>query len=100
MGEERLCGVHKAVGLIGSKWVLLILHNLCQEKRGFNELLRRIEGISPRLLSQRLKELAECGLITKAVFPTNPPRVEYSLTEKGASLKDIIEQLGRWADSV
>ena len=100
MGEHTLCGVHKAVDLIGSKWVLLILHHLCKEKRGFNELLRLIDGISPRLLSQRLKDLAEHGLISKTIFPTNPPHVEYALTEKGASLKGIIAQLGDWADKV
>lgn len=96
MPEKEMCGVQKAVELIGSKWVLLILHNLCSSKKGFNELLRAVEGISPRLLSARLKDLVEHGLIHKTVFPTTPPQVEYSLTTKGESLKAIIASLAKW----
>ncbi len=100
MNEHKLCGVYKAVDLIGSKWVLLILHKLCDEKKGFNDLLRAVDGISPRILSLRLKDLLDNGLIKKAVFPTNPPTVEYSITKKGASLRNIIQSLGDWADTV
>ena len=97
MGTECQSQFTKTLNLLGSKWVLLILRNLCTEKRGFNQLLRMVEGISPRLLSARLKEMAEAGLIKKTVFPTTPPQVEYELTEKGLSLKSVIEQLAAWA---
>lgn len=97
---KRYAGVHKAVNLIGSKWMLLILYNLCTTPKGFNELMRLIDGISPKVLSMRLKELMAHGLITKTVFPTNPPTVEYRITEKGVALKDIIHSLGDWADTI
>lgn len=100
MSEEQCRGVYKAVELIGSKWMLLILHNLCTKKKGFNDLQRSIAGISPRILSLRLKELVDNGLVQKTVFPTTPPTVEYSITPKGASLKSIIQSLGDWADTV
>lgn len=94
--ENKVIG---AVNLIGSKWVLLILRNLCTEEKGFNELLRAVEGISPRILSLRLKDLAEHGLVSKKVFLTNPPQVEYSLTQKGISLCSIVISLSDWAES-
>lgn len=100
MTEKTVCNVHRAVELIGSKWTLLVLHNLCSSKKGFNELQRALDGISPRILSLRLKEMVEHGLITKTIFPTTPPQVEYALTPKGESLKSIITQLGDWADTV
>ena len=100
MNPDRSCNVHKAVDLIGSKWTLLILHQLCTQKRGFNELLHGIQGINPRALSLRLKGMAEHGLVTKTILPNSPPQVEYALTEQGASLKSIIEQLGAWAGSL
>ena len=97
MAEAPSCNVHKAVDLIGSKWTLLILHQLCAKPRGFNELLHGIAGINPRALSLRLKGMAEQGLVTKTIHPTSPPQVEYALTERGAALTSIIEQLGDWA---
>ena len=100
MRDQTHCGVYKAVDLIGSKWVLLILHHLCTNKKGFNDLIRAVEGISPRILSLRLKELVREGLVRKVVFPTTPPRVEYGLTSKGEALKNIISLLGEWADTV
>ena len=100
MNPNRSCDVHKAMDLLGSKWTLLILHQLCAQKRGFNELLHGIQGINPRALSLRLKEMAERGLVTKTVHSTSPPQVEYALTPQGASLKSIIEQLGAWAGSL
>jgi len=100
MSPKQLCGVERAVELIGSKWVLLILHNLCTTTRGFNELLRLVDGISPRILSLRLKDLVEHGLVSKEVLPTNPPQVHYSLTSKGESLKSIIESLAEWGATV
>ncbi len=100
MSPQPSCNVHKAVDLIGSKWTLLILHQLCSQKRGFNELLHGIEGINPRALSIRLKEMAEHGLVIKTVRPTSPPQVEYSLTTQGDSLKGIIEQIGEWASTL
>jgi len=96
---EKCESLEKALSVIGGKWTLLILYNLCFQKRGFNELQRNIPGISPRILSLRLKDLLEHSLISKTVKPTNPPQVDYAITEKGASLKSILQQLGSWAES-
>ncbi len=100
MPKKQLCSVHKAINLLGNKWAILIIHRLCSEKQGFNQLLKGIEGINPRALSVRLKELAENGLIFKTVLPSSPPQVEYSLTPSGASLKSIISQLGKWGEKL
>lgn len=100
MPKQAHCSVHKAIDLLGNKWTILILHQLCSSKRGFNELLHSIEGINPRALSLRLKELAAHRLIKKTILPASPPQVEYALTPRGASLKSIINQLGTWADSL
>lgn len=98
MTETVACKVHKAIDIIGSKWALPILYNLCTGKRGFNELERRIEGISPRILSLRLKELVEFGLVNKDIIPTTPPQTQYSLTQKGATLKSVVTSLAEWAE--
>ncbi|MDB4940134.1 MAG: transcriptional regulator, HxlR family [Candidatus Doudnabacteria bacterium] len=97
--QKPLCSVHKAVDLIGSKWTILILHQLCSDKRGFNELLKGIQDINPRALSARLKEMVDSKLITRTLHPDSR-QVEYALTNKGASLKSIITQLGNWADTI
>lgn len=94
------CPVQHAVELIGSKWTLLILHQLCTTARGFNELLHGIEGINPRSLSLRLKDMVARGLVVKTVSAQTPIRVSYSLTPAGAKLKHIITQLGEWADAL
>jgi DNA-binding HxlR family transcriptional regulator len=65
----------------------------------FGELQRLLPGISPKTLSQRLKELEKHGVVTKKVFHEMPLRVEYSLTEKGASLKKVIAQMDEWGKS-
>lgn len=98
MPKKQLCAVHKAINLLGGKWTILILHQLCSGSQGFNRLLNGIEGINPRALSVRLKELAANGLIIKTIQPSSPPQVEYSLTPAGAALKSIIVQLGKWAE--
>jgi DNA-binding HxlR family transcriptional regulator len=91
--------LEQSLNLLGKKWVLLIIYNLCSSKKGFNELQRSVSDISPRILSARLSEMAAQGLIHKTVFPTTPPRVEYALTAKGESLKHIMLQLGSWAEN-
>ena len=99
MDKERHLILEKMLNLLGSKWVLLIMYSLCTEPHGFNKLLRSITGISPRILSLRLKEMAAAGLISKTILPTNPPQVEYRLTDKGMSLKTIILSIAEWAEN-
>ncbi len=67
------------------------------EKLRFNELLKNLNGISPKTLSDRLKELGKAGLIKREVFPEIPPKVEYSLTQDGIDVRDAIMPLMEWA---
>jgi DNA-binding HxlR family transcriptional regulator len=73
-----------------------IVWTLCSDPKGFNQIERDIPGISPRVLSARLKELVKNELVAKTVFPTTPPTVQYALTQKGMSLKPILKQLNAW----
>lgn len=92
-----LCPVEVILKLIGSKWKLLILRNLLNaEVQRFSELSRGINGISQKMLTQHLRLMKLDGLIFRNVYPEVPPRVEYSLTEKGKSLKPIIDAMHDW----
>lgn len=99
INDHTDCGVTKALRIIGSKWSLHILHKLCDEKKRFGELQKALDGISPRTLSYRLKELEQEGIVKKKVFPVIPLHVEYSLTPKGQALKDIFKQIEHWGNS-
>lgn len=90
------CGVAKTLKIIGSKWTMLILHNLFEGKKRFGELQRSLEGISPKTLSVRLSELEKAGIINKKVYAEIPLHVEYSLTKKGHSLENIFKTMADW----
>lgn len=90
------CGVSTALRLIGAKWTLNIIHSLCEKEKRFGQIQRELGTISPRTLSMRLDQLENDGIVTKKIFPEVPPRVEYRLTKKGASLKSIIALLDDW----
>lgn len=83
---------------IGDKWSVLIVMILAQGPRRFNELKRLVAGISQRMLTLTLRGLERDGLVTRTVFPTIPPRVDYALTDLGHSLCGPVTALGRWAD--
>lgn len=97
--ESKECGVSKSLKIIGSKWTMLIIRDLCEGMKRFGQLQHSLEGISPRTLSARLKQLENDGIITKKVFPEIPPHVEYRLTKKGQSLEKIIAGLRVWGDT-
>lgn len=92
------CAVAKTLKVIGSKWTMLLLHNLFEGKNRFGELQRALPGISPKTLSQRLQELETEGIITKHVFAEVPLHVEYQLTAKGKSLGGIFRSLAKWGN--
>ncbi len=94
--ELPACPVATTVGLIGGKWKLLILRNLLVRPWRFNELQRDLEGISQKMLTQSLREMEEDGLIDRKVYPEVPPRVEYSLSELGDSMRPIIHSMEEW----
>ena len=82
---------------IGDKWSVLIVMILSEGPRRFNELKRLVDGISQRMLTLTLRGLERDGLVTRTVFPTIPPRVDYALTDLGRSLCVPVSALGRWA---
>ncbi len=91
---RRACDV---LARIGDKWSVLVIMMLGDGPRRFNELKRSTAGISQRMLTLTLRGLERDGLVTRTVFPTIPPRVEYELTDLGRSLWQPIEALGEWA---
>jgi DNA-binding HxlR family transcriptional regulator len=93
------CGVEACVEVIGGKWKGVILHHLMT--RGvlrFNEIQRLKPDLSPRTLTAQLRELETDGIIVRKVYPVVPPKVEYSLSKTGESLKPLIEAMQEWGD--
>lgn len=93
------CEMDFTLKFIGGKYKLLILYFLLEdEKKRFNELLSAIGSISKKTLTNQLRELENDGLIQRKIYPEVPPKVEYSLTEKGKSLSDILNLLCEWGE--
>jgi len=90
------CPVATTVQLIGNKWKLLILRNLLARPWRFNEMLRSIPGISQKVLTDNLRAMEKDGIIIRTVYPEVPPRVEYSLSELGDSMRPIIKAMQVW----
>jgi DNA-binding HxlR family transcriptional regulator len=91
--HDEECAVACTADIIGSKWTAIIVHDLSEGPRRFSELERSCPGISPRTLSERLRVLEQEGVISRE---SSPRRVEYALTEKGAALLPIIEEMRRF----
>ena len=89
---------HQAMELIGRRWTGAILRVLINGPHRFSELLATIPGLSDRLLSERLRELEAERLVTRHVLPGPPVRVEYSLTERGHDLEQVIRAISTWAE--
>lgn len=94
---DKSCPIEHTVNLIGHKWKVLILRNLFNNgTQRFNELNRGIHGISQKMLTQQLRQMETDGIIYRKVYPEVPPRVEYSLTALGESLKPILDEMNHW----
>jgi DNA-binding HxlR family transcriptional regulator len=91
--KETACPVARTAQLIGGKWTILIIRDLASGVKRFNQLERSLQGISPKTLSERLRSLEEEGIIIRRTFAEVPPRVEYSLTEKGHDLVSVIDSM-------
>ena len=94
------CSVEVTLTLIGGKWKGVVLYHLISGKKRFNELQKLIPSVSQRMLTRQLRELEHRRLITRTVYPVVPPKVEYALTEYGASLKDILLLLRDWGRGI
>ena len=94
--QSETCATHpvgRALRLLGDMWTLLIIYTLLSGTKRFGELLEAMGNVSPKTVSQRLKMLEEIGFVQRQAFLEIPPRVEYSLTEKGLALVDIMEAI-------
>ena len=94
------CPVETCVQLIGSKWRLLIMRDLLMNgTMRFKELQRSVGSVSQKVLTANLREMEAAGLVVRRVYPEVPPRVEYSLTETGQSLKPVIDAMWVWGEA-
>ena len=94
--ELPACPVATTVGLIGNKWKLLILRDVLDGAKRFGELRKSLMGISQKVLTDNLRSMEEDGLLIRTVFPEVPPRVEYSLSELGETMRPIMKQMEEW----
>jgi len=88
--------VERTLEVIGGKWTVQILRDLFEGTRRFGQLQTSLGGVSPKMLIARLRELEERGLVTRTLYPEIPPRVEYSLTDDGRTLRPIIDAMADW----
>ena len=96
--SEKKCSLKDVLDIIGGKWAMPIIYHLSKGKMRFKELERSIEGINTRMLVKELKNMEFNGIITREVFATVPPTVEYTLTNKGEKLLPSIVSLHKWGE--
>ena len=96
--ELPACPVETTLMLIGDKWKVLILRDLMPGTRRFGELKRSIGHVSQKVLTAQLRDMEASGLVSRKVYAEVPPRVEYSLTALGQSLKPILDAMWRWGE--
>ena len=94
---EDCRAVSEVLSRVGDKWTILVVVELGQGRRRFNEIRRALGSISQRMLTLTLRGLERDGLVTRTVFPTIPPKVEYELTKLGRSLLEPVSGIGLWA---
>jgi DNA-binding HxlR family transcriptional regulator len=94
--EMPACPVATTLQLIGSKWKILIMRNLMSRPWRFNELKKDLEGVSQKVLTDSLRSMEEDGIVIRTVYPEVPPKVEYSLSELGESMRPIIKAMEIW----
>lgn len=97
-GSKKLpdCPVEMTLQLIGDKWKVLIIRDLLTGTKRFNELMRSVTGITQKVLTSHLRSMEAAGLVNRKVYPVIPPKVEYSLTETGYSLKPVLDSMVSW----
>lgn len=96
---NRHCPTRQVLDLIADKWTVLVVRQLAGGTMRFAQLRRAIGGISQKVLTNTLRELERDGILTRKVYASVPPRVEYTLTELGHSLDELVEGICRWAET-
>ena len=97
--ELPACPVETTLTLIGDKWKVLILRDLMPGTKRFGELKKSVGNVSQKVLTAQLRTMEESGLVNRKVYAEAPPRVEYSLTELGKSLKPILDSMRAWGEA-
>jgi DNA-binding HxlR family transcriptional regulator len=97
MEGMKRCPLDNTFSLIGKRFTVLILRNMMSNQTRFNQFIESIEGINPKTLSTRLKEMEKNGLIQRTIYHETPIRIEYYLTEKGKQLKSILDQMAMFS---
>jgi DNA-binding HxlR family transcriptional regulator len=98
IGDEMCPRYQRAIEILGKRWTGLIIRTLLVHPRRFGEITEVVQGLSDRLLSERLKELESCDIVERRVFPDTPVRIEYALSAKGLELEQVVEAIQHWAD--
>jgi DNA-binding HxlR family transcriptional regulator len=93
------CPTRLVLGRLADKWTVLVVGQLARGTRRFGELRREIMGISPKVLTQTLRSLERDGILTRRVYASVPPKVEYALTPLGRTLIDLVEAIRGWAET-
>jgi DNA-binding HxlR family transcriptional regulator len=94
--KEQKCPAETTLDIIGGRWKVLILWQLFQGEKRFSELFRALQGITQKMLTQQLRELEKDGIVHRQVYAQIPPKVEYSLTPLGNSLRPVVDAMCEW----
>jgi len=97
-GTESPCHYRRALEVVSSKWTVLVFYELEHGTKRYSDLKKRVEGVTQKMLTQTLRQLERDGLVTRHVYPTVPPSVEYALTSLGKTLIEPMRMLHRWTD--
>lgn len=92
------CPVATTIKLIGNKWKLLLLQEILPGAKRFGELQKSLEGISQKVLTDNLREMESDGIVTRTAYAEVPPRVEYSVSELGETLRPVLNAMGIWGE--
>lgn len=98
LNELPACPVETTLTIISDKWKVLILRDLMTGTKRFGELKKSIGNVSQKVLTSQLRQMEESGVVFRKVYPEVPPRVEYSLTDLGRSLKPILDAMQNWGE--
>lgn len=95
----RDCAARQVLGVLANKWTNLVMAALIDRTMRFGELRKRLDGITQKMLTQTLRELERDGLVNRTVYPSIPPRVDYSLTELGRSVSGLLDAVRSWSET-
>jgi len=97
--KDTKCPAEHTLAMIGGRWKIPLIFHLQAGARRFSELSRALKGVSQKMLTQQLREMERDGLVARRVYAQVPPRVEYSLTDLGLSLRPVVDAMCRWGEA-